>query len=158
MMRAAIALLMLSASVAPAHLVPIDPSTIAASAAIQQLSQAIARRAGVPLSLESLLRAAALGTIADLVPLRGENRTIAALGLRALAGARAPGLRALLGEAGIPDGVSPTSEEIAFRVAPRLNAAGNPSVGWPSASSPAAVMPTLRKDVGLARHRSAVVI
>jgi len=97
---------------------------LAACGIAMKLSQAIARRAGVPLSLESLLRAAALGTIADLVPLRGENRTIAALGLRALASARAPGLRALLGEAGIPDGVSPTSEEIAFRVAPRLNAAG----------------------------------
>ena len=97
---------------------------LAACGIALKLSQAIARRAGVPLSVESLLRAAALGTIADLVPLRGENRTIAALGLRALAGARAPGLRALLREAGIPDGVPPTSEEIAFRVAPRLNAAG----------------------------------
>jgi single-stranded-DNA-specific exonuclease len=97
---------------------------LAACGIALKLAQAIARRAGVPLSLESLLRAAALGTIADLVPLRGENRTIAALGLRALAEARAPGLRALLVEAGIPEGVSPTSEEVAFRLAPRLNAAG----------------------------------
>ncbi|HEY6050673.1 MAG TPA: single-stranded-DNA-specific exonuclease RecJ, partial [Thermoanaerobaculia bacterium] len=97
---------------------------LAACGIALKLAQAVARRAGVPLSLESLLRAAALGTIADLVPLLGENRTIAALGLRALSEARAPGLRALLLEAGIPQGLSPTAEEIAFRVAPRLNAAG----------------------------------
>ncbi len=67
---------------------------------------------------------ACLGTIADLVPLSGENRIIAAAGLAALASARAPGLRALLLEAGVEEGCAPTSEEIAFRVAPRLNAAG----------------------------------
>ena len=97
---------------------------LAACGIAMKLAQAIARRAGVALSRESLLRVAALGTIADLVPLRGENRAIAALGLRALADPRAPGLRALLAEAGIPPGISPTSEEVAFRVAPRLNAAG----------------------------------
>ncbi|HYK42993.1 MAG TPA: single-stranded-DNA-specific exonuclease RecJ [Thermoanaerobaculia bacterium] len=97
---------------------------LAACGIAMKLALAIARRAGVPLSLESLLRVAALGTIADLVPLLGENRTIAALGLRALAESRAPGLRALLLEAGIAPGVSPTSEEVAFRIAPRLNAAG----------------------------------
>ena len=43
---------------------------------------------------------------------------------RALARARAPGIRALLAEAGLSPGASPTSEEVAFRVAPRLNAAG----------------------------------
>ncbi|HEY6099847.1 MAG TPA: single-stranded-DNA-specific exonuclease RecJ [Anaeromyxobacter sp.] len=89
-----------------------------------KLAEAVAARAGIRLARESLLRAAALGTIADLVPLRGENRTIAALGLAALAAPRAPGLRALLREAGVAEGRPPTSEEVAFRVAPRLNAAG----------------------------------
>ena len=89
-----------------------------------KLALAVARRAGVSLSETSLLRAAALGTIADLVPLVGENRIIAALGLAALADARAPGLRALLGEAGVARETAPDAEEIAFRVAPRLNAAG----------------------------------
>jgi single-stranded-DNA-specific exonuclease len=89
-----------------------------------KLAQAIARRAGVPLSTESLLRAACLGTIADIVPLTGENRTIAALGLSALARPRAPGLAALLEACSITPGCAPTSEEVAFRIAPRLNAAG----------------------------------
>ncbi|MEO8349034.1 MAG: single-stranded-DNA-specific exonuclease RecJ, partial [Acidobacteriota bacterium] len=89
-----------------------------------KLAQAIARTAGVSLSTESLLRAACLGTIADIVPLTGENRTIAALGLAALARPRAPGLVALLERCGITPGCAPTSEEVAFRIAPRLNAAG----------------------------------
>ncbi|HZI66189.1 MAG TPA: DHH family phosphoesterase, partial [Thermoanaerobaculia bacterium] len=89
-----------------------------------KLAQAIARTAGVSLSTDSLLRAACLGTIADVVPLTGENRTIAALGLAALARPRAPGLVALLESCGIAPGCAPTSEEVAFRIAPRLNAAG----------------------------------
>lgn len=97
---------------------------LAACGIALKIALAVARRAGVSLSQESLLRAACLGTIADLVPLTGENRTIAAAGLIALAHARAPGLRAILAESGVDPGQSPTSEQIAFRVAPRLNAAG----------------------------------
>ena len=89
-----------------------------------KLALAVAARAGRALSATSLLRAAALGTIADLVPLLGENRVIAAAGLAALAGARAPGLRALLAESGVAPDAAPDSEEVAFRIAPRLNAAG----------------------------------
>jgi single-stranded-DNA-specific exonuclease len=97
---------------------------LAATGIAWKIAQAIARRAGVSLSTESLLRLACLGTIADLVPLAGENRSIAAAGLAALTAARAPGLRALLVEAGVAPGAAPTSEDIAFRVGPRLNAAG----------------------------------
>src|SRR6266496_4420397 len=89
-----------------------------------KLAEAIALRGGAGLSRESLLRAACLGTIADIVPLTGENRAIAALGLAALARPRAPGLAALLEACGIEPGRAPTSEEVAFRIAPRLNAAG----------------------------------
>jgi single-stranded-DNA-specific exonuclease len=89
-----------------------------------KLAQAIAHTAGVSLSAASLLRAACLGTIADIVPLTGENRTIAVLGLAALARPHAPGLVALLEACGVPPGCPPTSEEVAFRIAPRLNAAG----------------------------------
>jgi single-stranded-DNA-specific exonuclease len=78
-----------------------------------KLSEAIARRAGVSLSREALLRAACLGTIADIVPLTGENRAIAALGLRALSRPKAPGLAALLEASGIEPGTAPTSEEVA---------------------------------------------
>ena len=97
---------------------------LAASAIAMKIAQAVAGRAGVSLSSDSLLRAACLGTIADLVPLEGENRVIAALGLAALSASRAPGLRALLAEAGLAPGVAPTSEDVAFRIGPRLNAAG----------------------------------
>jgi single-stranded-DNA-specific exonuclease len=97
---------------------------LAASGIAMKVAEAIARRARVALSRESLLRAASLGTIADLVPLSGENRSIAAAGLKALAAPRAPGLRALLDEAGVAPGRPPSSEEVAFRIAPRLNAAG----------------------------------
>ena len=97
---------------------------LAAAGIALKLAQAVSRRAGTALSVESLLRAAALGTIADMVPLSGENRVIAARGLAALAACRAPGLRALLAEAGLAPGAAPTSEEVAFRLAPRLNAAG----------------------------------
>lgn len=97
---------------------------LAACGIALKIAQAVARRAGIRLSLESLLRAACLGTIADLVPLAGENRAIAAAGLSALANARAPGIKALLAECGVEKGQAPTSEQVAFRIAPRLNAAG----------------------------------
>lgn len=97
---------------------------LAACAIAMKIAEAVGRRAGRAVRRESLLRAACLGTIADLVPLEGENRVIAALGLAALASARAPGLRALLLEAGLAGGAAPTAEDVAFRVGPRLNAAG----------------------------------
>jgi single-stranded-DNA-specific exonuclease len=74
--------------------------------------------------LRSFIKLAAIGTVADVVPLVGENRALVSLGLRALTTVRNPGLRALLDAAGIPDGRMPTGREIAFRLAPRINAAG----------------------------------
>lgn len=72
----------------------------------------------------SLAKIAALSTIADVVPLTGENRVLAAWGLTGLADPRSPGLSALMKRAGIPAGRGPTAREVAFRIAPRLNAAG----------------------------------
>jgi single-stranded-DNA-specific exonuclease len=97
---------------------------LAACSVAMKIAEAVGRRSGRPVRRESLLRAACLGTIADVVPLDGENRVIAALGLAALASARAPGLRALLLEAGLAPGAAPSAEDVAFRVGPRLNAAG----------------------------------
>jgi single-stranded-DNA-specific exonuclease len=66
---------------------------------------------------------AAIGSIADVVPLDGENRAIARIGLRLLADGRRPGLAALLVSAGVaPDRVSP--ETVSFALAPRINALG----------------------------------
>lgn len=74
--------------------------------------------------LESALRIVAIGTVADVVPLTGENRTIVKFGLDALRRPVNPGLQALLDSAGIARGQAPTTGEIAFWLAPRLNAAG----------------------------------
>ncbi|MEQ1634322.1 MAG: DHH family phosphoesterase, partial [Planctomycetota bacterium] len=65
----------------------------------------------------------ALGTVADVAPLSGENRTLVWHGLRALAQSRSPGIRALLDSAGLSNR-SPDVEDIAFRIAPLINAAG----------------------------------
>lgn len=65
----------------------------------------------------------ALATIADVVPLVDENRALAAAGLRAMAGTRRPGLRALLHAARV-DPAAVDSGSVAFRLAPRINAAG----------------------------------
>ncbi len=65
----------------------------------------------------------ALGTVADVAPLRGENRVMVHHGLRALAASRNPGIRALIDSAGLGDR-SPDAEDISFRIAPLINAAG----------------------------------
>ena len=74
--------------------------------------------------LPSFLKLVAIATVADSVPLIGENRTIAALGLAALANPVQPGLRALMQLAKIPLDRAPTATEVGFRLAPRINAAG----------------------------------
>ena len=65
----------------------------------------------------------ALGTIADMVPLTGENRILCKAGLRLIAADRRPGLAALLQASAVNSSFLST-EDIAFRLAPRINAAG----------------------------------
>ena len=67
---------------------------------------------------------AALATIADLVPLMGENRVIASLGLKALAETQRPGLVALMRVAGAKEGTGVSASQVGFQLAPRLNAGG----------------------------------
>lgn len=74
--------------------------------------------------LRSLLKLVAIATIADVVPLTGENRVIVAHGLRGLRDVRNPGLRALLETAGFSGEKTPSASQVAFRIAPRINAAG----------------------------------
>ena len=72
---------------------------------------------------ESLLDLVALGTVADIVPLIGENRSLVSAGLRRINSARRPGLAALMDVAGVAPGTVDT-HTIGYILAPRLNAAG----------------------------------
>ena len=74
--------------------------------------------------LESMLKVVALGTIADMVPLIGENRVFARIGLEGLSRSVNPGLKALLEVSDLSQKRSLSAGDVAFRLAPRLNAAG----------------------------------
>jgi single-stranded-DNA-specific exonuclease len=87
-----------------------------------KLAAALLEALGREIPWAALLRVACLGTIADVAPLTGENRVIAALGLAALGSCRSPGLRALIAEAGLRPPLR--AADVGFRLAPRLNAAG----------------------------------
>jgi single-stranded-DNA-specific exonuclease len=78
--------------------------------------------------LPSFLKLVAIATIADSVPLVGENRVIATLGLHELRNPVQPGLRALMTVAKLPLDRAPTATEVGFRLAPRINAAGRMDV------------------------------
>jgi single-stranded-DNA-specific exonuclease len=78
--------------------------------------------------LMSFLKVVAIATIADAVPLTGENRVFAKLGLEGLRSPVNPGLKALLEIAQLGGSRPLTSGEVAFRIAPRLNAAGRMDV------------------------------
>ena len=94
-----------------------------------KLVQALLGRLGWPAAklsrvIESFLKLVAIGTVADVVPLTGENRIIVKHGLNGLRDVRNPGLRALLELAGFTGGAVPSATQVAFRIAPRMNAAG----------------------------------
>ncbi|CAB4934944.1 unannotated protein [freshwater metagenome] len=89
-----------------------------------RLSGALLQAAGLdPRDADVDLDVVALATIADVVPLTGENRWIVRQGLRAIADSRRPGLRALLDVSQTsPSDIDATA--VGFRLAPRINAAG----------------------------------
>jgi single-stranded-DNA-specific exonuclease len=89
-----------------------------------KLVQALLKETGRERALESLLKITAIGTVADMVPLTGENRIIAKHGLQGLRSPKNHGLKALLDIAGIRLDRSIGYYDIAFRVAPRINAMG----------------------------------
>jgi single-stranded-DNA-specific exonuclease len=89
-----------------------------------KLAAALLEHAGMdPALADDDLDLVALATVADVVPLQGENRRLVRAGLRALSVTRKPGLRALMEAAKVDPGALDAGA-IAFRMAPRINAAG----------------------------------
>ncbi len=92
-----------------------------------KLVQALCARCDREKWMPAFVKVAAIGTLADIVPLVGENRVIAKLGLEMLSkGPHKVGLRALLDVSGL-DGKTIESSHVAFAIAPRVNAAGRMS-------------------------------
>ncbi|MQF64672.1 single-stranded-DNA-specific exonuclease RecJ [SAR202 cluster bacterium AC-409-J13_OGT_754m] len=87
-----------------------------------KLIQGFYNHLGIPIP-NTIIGLAALGTVADMAPLLGENRTIVRNGLNELQNTNSIGLQALFREAGILE-TPITSETISFKIAPRLNASG----------------------------------
>src|SRR6185369_983582 len=87
-----------------------------------KLVDALFRKHGRESQVHAFLKIVAIGTVADVAKLIGENRTIVALGLQGLPKATNPGLRALMEVAGCGEGM--TAYDIGFRIGPRINAAG----------------------------------
>jgi len=100
---------------------------LCAAGVAYKLAQALALGAGAGTagieSVDEDLDLVALATIADLVPLRGENRRLVRAGLRTLASTGKPGLRALMRVARV-DPSELDARSVGFRLAPRINAAG----------------------------------
>ena len=88
------------------------------------IAAALRTRLGVALDLRPLLDLVALGTVADVAPLVGDNRALVRAGLQRIATSPRPGIEALAELAGMSAGVAVSGEDIAFKFAPRINAPG----------------------------------
>jgi single-stranded-DNA-specific exonuclease len=80
-------------------------------------------------NLKQFLDLVAIGTIADIVPLKGVNRILVRSGFEVLESTENPGIRELLASCDIRKGFPLTSDDIGFQVAPKLNAAGRMGEG-----------------------------
>ena len=89
-----------------------------------KLVHALFRENGREAQVAAFMKVVAIGTVADVAKLTGENRTIVAIGLKDLARAANPGLKALIDVAGCGDGKGMTAYDLGFRLGPRINAAG----------------------------------
>jgi single-stranded-DNA-specific exonuclease len=89
-----------------------------------KLVHALFREYGREAQVAAFMKVVAIGTVADVAKLIGENRTIVSIGLKDLARVANPGLRALIDVAGCGDGKGMTAYDVGFRLGPRINAAG----------------------------------
>jgi single-stranded-DNA-specific exonuclease len=89
-----------------------------------KLVHALFREYGREAQVPAFMKVVAIGTVADVAKLTGENRTIVSIGLKDLANVANPGLRALIDVAGCGDGTGMTAYDLGFRLGPRINAAG----------------------------------
>jgi len=89
-----------------------------------KLIHALFRERGREAQAPGFLKMVAIGTVADVAKLVGENRAIVALGLSDLPRARNHGLRALIEIAGCGEDGEMTAYDLGFRIGPRINAAG----------------------------------
>ena len=103
-------------------------------------------------SLRKYLDLVALGTVADMVPLRGDNRLYVKAGLEEIRRRPRPGIRALLSVSGII-GQDVNETDLGFRIGPRLNAAGR--VGESARSTELLVTESLDRALSIAAELSA---
>jgi single-stranded-DNA-specific exonuclease len=89
-----------------------------------KLAHALLRESGKENLVDGFLKMVAIGTVADVAQLTGENRAIVALGLNDLPKAKNAGLRALMNVAGFNQESEMTAFDLGFRIGPRINAAG----------------------------------
>ena len=89
-----------------------------------KLIHALFREYGREAQVPAFMKVVAIGTVADVAKLVGENRTIVSIGLKDLAKVANPGLRALIDVSGCGDGKGMTAYDLGFRLGPRINAAG----------------------------------
>lgn len=89
-----------------------------------KLAQALLMKTEQARFVESFVKIAAIGTIADIVPLTGENRVIAKYGLAGLRNPKNHGLRALLEVVGLGSSKVISGSDVGFKIGPRINAVG----------------------------------
>src|SRR5205814_107996 len=98
-----------------------------------KLCHALLKTAPLPeFDLKSKLDLVALGTVADIVPLRAENRTLVQRGAIEIARSTRPGLKKLIEVSGVKPPIF--TEDIGYRLGPRLNAAGRLSTAEKSSA------------------------
>ena len=105
---------------------------LASCGLVLSVAAALRKELGAPLDVRRWLDLVAIGSIADVAPLMGDNRVLVRAGLLRLQQGERPGLRALLDLIGVDRRYPLVASDVAFRIAPRLNAPGR--LGAPDAA------------------------